>query len=82
MVTLISTLVQEPLRKVNTSLLGFLLIYSTGNFLFTLGIHQTVINGSLLDPLNLVNMNENMAAVAAGKTPQHIINSDFVTVYA
>lgn len=82
LVTLISTLVQEPLRKVNTSLLGFLLIYSTGNFLFTLGIHQTVINGSLLDPLNLVNMNENMAAVAAGKTPQHIINSDFVTVYA
>lgn len=82
LVTLISTLVQEPLRKVNTSLLGFLLIYSTGNFLFTLGIHQTVINGSLLDPLNLVNMNENMAAVAAGKAPQHIINSDFVTVYA
>ncbi|BDR60858.1 PTS sugar transporter subunit IIC [Lactobacillus xylocopicola] len=82
LVTLISRLIQEPLRSVNTSLPGFLLIYSTGNFLYTLGIHQTVINGSLLDPLNLVNMNENMAAVAAGKQPTHIINTDFVTVYS
>jgi cellobiose PTS system EIIC component len=82
LVTLISRLIQEPLRAVNTSLPGFLLIYSTGNFLYTLGIHQTVINGSLLDPLNLVNMNENMAAVAAGKQPMHIINTDFVTVYS
>ncbi|MCP0886685.1 PTS transporter subunit EIIC [Ligilactobacillus sp. WILCCON 0076] len=82
LVSLISTLVQEPLRKVNTSLPGYLLIYSTGNFLFTLGIHQTVINGTLLDPLTLVNMNENMAQVAAGKAPTHIINSDFQTCYA
>lgn len=82
LVSLISNLIQEPLRSVNTSLPGFLLIYSTGNFLYTLGIHQTVINGSLLDPLNLVNMNENMAAVTAGKEPTHIINTDFVTVYS
>ncbi|MGX7150292.1 PTS sugar transporter subunit IIC [Enterococcus ureasiticus] len=82
LITLISTLIQEPLRKVNTSLLGFLLIYSTGNFLFTLGIHQTVINGSLLDPLLLVNMNENMAAINEGKEAPHIINSSFITVYS
>lgn len=81
LITLISQLIQEPLRNLNTSLPGFLLIYSTGNFLFTLGIHQTVINGTLLDPVNLINMNENMAAVAHGKVPTHIINSDFVTVY-
>lgn len=81
LITLISTIIQEPLRKLNTSLPGFLLIYSTGNFLFTLGIHQTVINGTLLDPVNLINMNENMAAVAHGQVPTHIINSDFVTVY-
>lgn len=82
LITIISAMIQEPLRKVNTSLPGFLLIYSTGNFLFTLGIHQTVINGSLLDPLLLVNMNENMAAASAGEAPQHIINSNFVTVYS
>lgn len=81
LIELISRLIQEPLRRLNTSLLGFLIIYSTGNFLFTLGIHQTVINGSLLDPLLLVNMNENMAAVSKGAAPVHIINSSFVTVY-
>ena len=69
LITIISTMIQEPLRKVNTSLPGYLLIYSTGNFLFTLGIHQTVINGSLLDPLMLVNMNENMSAVNNGQGP-------------
>lgn len=73
LITIISTMIQEPLRKVNTSLLGFLLIYSTGNFLFTLGIHQTVINGSLLDPLLLVNMNENMAAANAGEAAPNTI---------
>lgn len=82
LVTMISQLIQEPLRSVNTSLPGFLLIYSTGNFLYTLGIHQTVINGSLLDPLILVNMSENSIAYTAGKQPTHIINSDFVTVYS
>ena len=82
LITIISNVIQEPLRKVNTSLFGYLLIYSTGNFLFTLGIHQSVINGSLLDPLLLVNMNENMAAVNAGEIPKNIINSDFQTVYA
>lgn len=81
LITIISTMIQEPLRKVNTSLLGFLLIYSTGNFLFTLGIHQTVINGALLDPLLLVNMNENMAAANAGEAAPNIINSAFVTVF-
>lgn len=81
LISIISTLVQEPLRKVNTSILGFLLIYSSGNFLFTLGIHQTVINGTLLDPLLLVNMNENMQAVQNGQEPQNILNSAFVTVF-
>ncbi|GAB2026123.1 PTS sugar transporter subunit IIC [Lactovum odontotermitis] len=82
LITLISKGIQEPLRAVNTSLPGYLLIYSFGNLLFGLGIHQTVINGVLLDPLMLVNMNENMAAVQAGKAAPHILNSDFTTVYA
>ncbi|MDT2762131.1 PTS sugar transporter subunit IIC [Aerococcus urinaeequi] len=82
LVTLISTLIQEPLRAVNSSIFGYLLIYSTGNFLFTLGIHQSVINGVLTDPLLLVNMNENMNAVANGQEPMNIINSSFQAVYA
>ncbi|SJZ56002.1 PTS system, cellobiose-specific IIC component [Pilibacter termitis] len=82
LITLISTVIQEPLRKVNASLLGYILIFSTGNFLFTLGIHQTVLYGSLLEPILLVNMNENMSAVNAGKVAPNIINSAFTTVYS
>lgn len=82
MLTIITNVVQEPLRRINTSLLGYLLIYSTGNFLFTLGIHQSVINSTLTEPLLLLNMNENMAATQAGKEAPHILNSAFQTVYA
>ncbi|MDO4680289.1 MAG: PTS transporter subunit EIIC [Aerococcus sp.] len=81
LITLIATLIQEPLRKINTSLLGTIIIYSTGNFLFTIGIHQTVINGTILEPLLLVNMNENMAAASAGKAIPHIINGTFVPTF-
>lgn len=82
LISIISTIIQEPLKRVNTSLLGYILIYSTGNFLFTIGIHQSVLNGSLLDPVLLVNMNENMAAVNAGNEAPNIINSAFQIVYA
>lgn len=81
LITLITTMIQEPLRKVNTSLVGTVLIYSFGNLLFTFGIHQTVVNGTILEPLLLVNMNENMAAAAAGKDIPHIINSTFVPTF-
>ena len=81
LITLITTMIQEPLRKVNTSLVGTVLIYSFGNLLFTFGIHQTVVNGTILEPLLLVNMNENMAAAAAGKEIPHIINSTFVPTF-
>jgi len=77
LITLITTLIQEPLRKVNTSLFGMLFIYSIGNFLFTLGIHQTVINGTLLDPLLLINMNKNTAAFAAGHQAPYILTNTF-----
>ena len=36
LVALISKFIQEPLRKVNTSLFGVIFLYSLGNFLFTL----------------------------------------------
>lgn len=77
LITLITTLIQEPLRRVNTSLPGLLLIYGTGNLLFSFGIHQAVINGTLLDPVLLINMNKNMAAYAAGKHIPYIINNVF-----
>lgn len=61
----------------NTSLPGMLLIYSCGNFLYTLGIHQAVINGTLLDPVLLVNMAKNTAAYAAHKPIPYIMSNTF-----
>ncbi|CUR64482.1 PTS sugar transporter subunit IIC [Leuconostoc gasicomitatum] len=77
LIKLITTLIQEPLRRVNTSLPGFLLIYSVGNLLFGFGIHQAVINGTLLDPVLLINTNKNMQAFAAGDHVPYIITSVF-----
>ncbi|WP_200886111.1 PTS transporter subunit EIIC [Heyndrickxia ginsengihumi] len=34
LISLVSTMIQEPLRKINTSLIGTVVIYSIGNFLF------------------------------------------------
>ena len=82
MISVISQGIQEPLRAVNTSLPGYLLIYSFGNFLFGIGKHQSVINAVLTEPFMLVNMNENMAAVQAGQAAPHILNTNFQTVYA
>ena len=77
LITLITNVIQEPLRRVNTSLPGLLLIYGTGNLLFSFGIHQAVINGTLLDPVLLINMNKNMAAYAASQHIPYIINNVF-----
>ncbi|MFT8917824.1 MAG: PTS transporter subunit EIIC [Oenococcus sp.] len=77
LIALITNIIQEPLRSFNTSLPGMLFIYSCGNFLFTLGIHQTVINGTLLDPVLLINMNKNMAAYAAHQQIPYILTNTF-----
>lgn len=81
LIDLIKTWVQEPLRGFNTSIVGFCVIYTVANFLFTLGIHQTVLSGTLLDPLVLINMNENMAAYAHHAHIPNIITTSFVSNY-
>ena len=75
LITLVDTVIQEPLRLVGTSLVGMLFIYSVGNFLFTLGIHQAVVNGTLLAPLLQINMNADMAAFSSGKHIPYIMNN-------
>ena len=51
-----------------------MILYSLGNFLWLLGIHQSVIYSSILEPLLIVNMTQNMAAYAAGEAIPNIIN--------
>ena len=74
LVKLISTLIQTPLKNIGTSLAGCLILYTLGNLLFTQGIHHSVIYSSILEPLLIVNMTENMAAFAAGEPIPNIIN--------
>lgn len=79
--SIIERFIQEPLRGVGTSLFGYLFLVCLGNLLFSFGIHQSVVTGPILDPLLMVNMNENMDAAAAGQHAPHIINSAFHQVY-
>lgn len=81
LVQIITTIIQEPLRTATTGLAGCVLLYSLGNFLWLLGIHQSVIYSSILEPLLIVNMTLNMAAYAAGEAIPNIINVAFVPAF-
>lgn len=81
LVQIITMLIQEPLRTATTGLAGCIFLYSLGNFLWLLGIHQSVIYSSILEPLLIVNMTLNMAAYAAGEAIPNIINVAFVPAF-
>lgn len=81
LISIITTLIQEPLRTVTTGLVGCVILYSLGNLLWLLGIHQSVIYSSILEPLLIVNMTQNMAAYAAGKAIPNLINVAFVPAF-
>jgi PTS system cellobiose-specific IIC component len=74
LINLITTFIQEPLRHVGTSIWGVLLLYSLGNLLWLFGIHHSVIYSSILEPLLIINITQNIAAYSAGKAIPNIIN--------
>ncbi|WP_027108846.1 PTS sugar transporter subunit IIC [Lacticigenium naphthae] len=82
LISLIVNLIQEPLRKIGTSLGGYLLLYSLGNLLFSFGIHQSVINGPFTEPFMTQNINENMTAFNEGLEVPHILTLSFQTAFA
>lgn len=82
LITLIVMLIQQPLRSVGTSLIGWLFLYSFGNLLFTFGIHQSVINGPFTEPFLTQNINENMIAYSQGTEPPNILTISFQTSFA
>ncbi|MDO5407662.1 MAG: PTS transporter subunit EIIC [Eubacteriales bacterium] len=81
LIAMITTLIQEPLRTVTTGLAGCVILYSLGNLLWLFGIHQSVIYSSILEPLLIVNMTQNMAAYAAGEAIPNIINVAMVPAF-
>lgn len=76
LIALITMLVQRPLANLGTSLPAVLFIYAMGNLLFFFGIHQSTINGVLLEPILTVAITENMAAAAAGTAIPNLITID------
>lgn len=82
LISLIVTIIQEPLRAVGTSLVGYLFLYSLGNLFFGLGIHQSVINGPFTEPFMTQNINENSVAFAEGADIPHILTISFQTAFA
>lgn len=82
LISLIVAIIQEPLRRISTSLMGYIILYSLGNFLFTFGIHQSVINGSFTEPFMTQNINDNMLAFTNGTEPPHILTVSFQTAFA
>lgn len=78
-INLITTFIQEPLRSVGCSLWGCIILYALGNLLWLFGIHQSVIYSSILEPLLIININENIAAALAGEAIPNIINVSQVT---
>lgn len=81
MIDLITTFIQEPLRHISTGLWGCLILYSLGNLLWLFGIHQSVIYSSILEPLLIINITQNIAAYNAGKMIPNIINVSQVTTF-
>lgn len=80
-INLITTFIQEPLRKIGCSLGGCLVLYTLGNLLWLFGIHQSVIYSSILEPLLIINITENIAAYQAGTAIPNIINVSQVTTF-
>lgn len=81
LIVLITNWIQEPLRGIGTGLWGAVLIYAIGNFLFTMGIHQAIVNNSILMPLAMININENMLAFQQGQEIPHIITWAFIPTF-
>ena len=81
LITLITTFIQTPLKTIGTSLWGTIILYTLGNLLWLFGIHQSVIYSSILEPLLIININENIAAYAAGQAIPNIINVSQVTSF-
>lgn len=81
LIDLIKTFVTTPLESLGTSLPAVCLIYTLGNFLFFLGIHQSTINGVLLEPILTTFCTENSEAALAGEAIPHILTMNSLNFF-
>lgn len=81
LITVIKTWIQTPLKNIGTRIWGTVILYTLGNLLWLFGIHQSVIYSSILEPLLIINIQENIAAYAAGTAIPNIVNVSMVTSF-
>lgn len=80
-IVIINQFIQETIFNIFTSLWGCILIYSLGNFLWTLGIHQSVIYSSILEPFLLISILQNIHNYILSNIIPNIINIALVPTF-
>lgn len=79
--SLIGAFIQKPLTWLVSSSAGFIFLMAISQLFYSVGIAGSGILGPIMDPVLLVNMQENMAAFAAHAEIPHIINTTFRDVF-
>lgn len=79
--SLIGALIQKPLTWLVSSSAGFIFLMTLSQLFYSVGIAGSGILGPIMDPVLLINMQENMAAFAAHTEIPHIINNTFRDIF-
>lgn len=69
--------ISEPLKALGDSAPAIFVIYMLANALWVIGVHNSTIQGSVLDPIMMMAITENMSAFAAGEAAPHILTYSF-----
>lgn len=75
---LITEFIQAPVMSLVTSPVGIAVIYFFFMLIWGFGIHSAAIIGGIVEPLYLINLNANAAAIAASQAAPNIITKPFL----
>ena len=75
--SIIRMVISTPLQALGSSLPAVLIIYTLGNVLWIVGVHNSTIQATILDPIMMVAITENMNAFAAGDPIPNILTYSF-----
>lgn len=74
---LIQKVLAQPLTSLGTSFWGTLAVFVIINLLWCIGLHGSMIAGSVMTPIWLSMTSQNAAALAAGKPLPNIVTEEF-----
>lgn len=73
--------IQEPFMGLTNTWLAALILAFIPTFLWTLGVHGANIIEPFMQTINLPAINENVAAISAGKVAPYIVNKPFFDAF-